>query len=154
MKKFSHILLFLLCLVPFASNATDPVPIIRRSIFSTSTDWEAVTGIYLSQFDVEFSVDKHLVNNGLELYFLDGFPCFAQTDSSRIWIDRNNKNDNKIRLTCLFAPKTVYFAWRNAARDASQDKTTGILECPVSFDNNLKIDLSKCTKGKDWKEYR
>jgi hypothetical protein len=151
MKTFFRILLCLFCFSPFTTHADT---VVRNSIFSTSTDWESVTGMYLSQFQLNFLSDKQLVGNGLELYFLDGFPCFAQTDSSRIWIGQNNKTDNKIRLTCLFAPKTVYFAWRNAKRDATQDKTTGILECPVSLDGDLKIDLSKCIMGKKWEEYR
>jgi hypothetical protein len=151
MKNIYKILLGLLCFTPIPTHADT---VVRNSIFSTSTDWESVTGMYLSQFNVEFSGDKDLVGNGLELYFLDGFPCFAQTDSARIWIGQNNKTDNKIRLTCLFAPKTVNFAWRNAARDAAQDKTTGILECAVNNDDNLIIDLSKCTVGKKWQEYR
>lgn len=151
MKKITKLLLVLLCFTPFMTNAETTV---KTSVFSTSTDWEAVSGLHFSQFNIDFIGNKKLIDNGLELYFLDGFPCFAQTDSARIWIGPRNKTDNQIRITCLFSPKTVYFAWRNASRDASQDTTTGILECPASFDNNLNIDLSKCTKGKDWKEYR
>lgn len=152
MKIFGYTIL--LCFLTFVANAADPEPVIRPSIFSTSTDWEGVTGLYLSQFDVEFSGDRKLIDNGLELYFLDSFPCFGQTDSARVWIVSNGKTAGRIRLTCLYAPKSVSFAWRNASRDAAQDKTTGILECPVSFNNDLKVDLSKCTKGKNWEEYR
>ena len=153
MKIFNF--LFLCLFIPFAANADNTPPtIIRKSIFSTSTDWESVTSLRLSEFSVEFSGDKKLVGDGLELYFLDSFPCFGQTDSARIWIDDNGKTDGEIRLTCLMTPKTVTFAWRNAERDATQDTTTGILECPVYGNNYLKVDLSKCNRGKDWKEYR
>ncbi len=152
MKNFGYV--FLLCFITLAANATDPAPIIRRSIFSTSTDWESVSGLRLSQHEINFVGNKKLISNGLELYFLDGFPCFGQTDSSRIWIGPDGKTDRRIRITCLFTPKTVRFAWRNAARDATQDKTTGMIECPVSADNDLKIDLSNCIKDKNWEEYR
>lgn len=154
MKLFVSAIMFVLLPFGLCMADTAPAPIIQTSVFSTSTDWEAISGLRLSQFYVDFSGDNDLIKNGLELYFLDSFPCFAQTDSSRVWIGQNGKTDGKIRLTCLFPPENVYFAWRNVNRDAGQDKTTGILECPVSGDNDLKIDLSKCIKNRDWKEYK
>ena len=151
MKIFRKTILFLFLLIPLSVTADTSI---RTSIFSTSTDWEGITGLYLSEFNVKFSGGKNLVDKGLELYFLDGFPCFGQTDSARIWIGSDGKTDGKIRITCLFTPEKLKFAWRNAARDATQDKTSGMLECPVTFDDDLKVDLFNCTKGKDWKEYR
>ena len=59
-----------------------------------------------------------------------------------------------LRLVCVHAPQELKFAWRNAPADAEQSATTGILVCPVSGDYELKIDLSKCTKGPDWDEYK
>lgn len=149
-------LFFVLSIMPIVANAAEPeiMPVVRTSIFSTSADWEAITGLRLSQATIDFISDSRTVGNGMELYFLDSFPCFGQTDSTRIWIGPNNKTDGKIRLTCLYSPQTVSFAWRNASRDARQDKTSGIIECPVTGDRMLKVDLSKCVKGKDWKEYR
>lgn len=156
MKKLKYLVLCSLFFITSFANAdnTTPAPIIRKSVFSTSTDWESVTDLRLSEYNVGFSEDKKLIGNGLELYFLDGFPCYGQTYSARIWIGDNGKKDGEIRITCLFAPKNLSFAWRNVDRDARQDKTTGILECPVIGDNDLKIDLSKCKIGKEWKEYR
>lgn len=141
-----------LLVLSFAAHSDVP-PVIRTSIYSTSIDWEAVTDLRLSQHYVNFNYDRSLAGSGLELYFLDGFPCFAQTESARIWIGAND-TDGKIRITCLFAPEKIMFAWRNADRDASQAKTTGLLECPVSGESDLQVDLYRCKKLKDWKEYR
>lgn len=135
--------------MPAIANATAP------SIFSTSVDWEAITALRLTQTRVNFIPDLKLIQNGLELYFLDGFPCFGQTGMARIWIGQKEKDtDGEIRLTCAHVPETVNFAWRNADRDASQNKTTGILTCPTSGKTDITIDLSKCTTGKKWEEYK
>ncbi len=138
-----------------AVAAPDPNPIPRINVFSTSTDWEAITGLRLSQYDVTFTPDPALVGQkGLELYVMDGFPCYGQSDRTQIWFGPNNKTNGAISVICLYIPKTITFAWRNADRDALQDTTTGILECPTKDGNSFEIDMRKCTKGKDWKEYR
>lgn len=151
-------LLFAICYLLFAgaSNAAeDPNPLPRVSVFSTSTDWEAITGLRLGQYEVSFTTDNKLVANGLELYFLDGFPCFGQTDTTNLWIGPNNRNNRgRLRLVCLYPPEIVRFAWRNVDRNAIQNATTGILECTNEGRNSIKIDLSKCTRGKEWKEFR
>ena len=140
-------LLILPLLLPAIANAAS------TSVFSTSVDWEAVTGMRLHQTLVKFIPDSKIIENGLELYFLDGFPCFAQTGKARIWIGQKNTED-EIILTCAHVPDTVNFAWRNADRDAPQAKTTGILKCSVSGENNIIIDLSKCEIGTSWDEYK
>ncbi|MDR1337964.1 MAG: hypothetical protein LBJ73_02960 [Rickettsiales bacterium] len=132
----------------------DPNPIPRVSVFSTSTDWEAISGLRLGQYRVKFSGKSKLVRNGLELYFLDGFPCYGQTDRTNIWVSPAGKTERDAMIVCLYVPKTVTFAWRDATRDALQGATTGMLECPIAGDYDLMIDVSKCTRGKDWKEYR
>lgn len=146
MKVFKFISFFVLLSLPISAMAA-------TSIFSTSTDWEAVTDLRLKQTMVEFKNDTDLVANGIELYFLDGFPCFGQTGKARIWIGKK-KTDGEIRLTCLFTPKTLTFAYRNSEKNASQDKTLGSLTCETVGKNNITIDLSKCTKNPDWTEYK
>jgi len=123
------------------------------SIFSTSTDWEAISGLRLKQTTVNFTKDMNLIENGLELYFLDSFPCFAQTGKAHIWLGNKN-TDGEIRLTCLYTPTEIQFAWRNSKQDESQNTTTGILYCPAKGDDNVIIDLSKCKKNAEWKEYK
>ncbi|MDR2412928.1 MAG: hypothetical protein LBD50_01820 [Rickettsiales bacterium] len=148
MKKYLFFIFYSLFFVFCAQGAE------RVSIFSTSADWEAISGLRFFQSAIDFQPDSKLIGKGLELYFLDNFPCFGQTDSTQIWLGANSDNGRRIRIVCLFAPEKVYFAWRNAARDANQDKTTGILECPVKGESAFKINLSDCVKGKEWKEYK
>jgi hypothetical protein len=158
MKLFSSMLFGLLCLVPTTMMAAETPPpqqpLPRVSIFSTSTDWEAVTGLRLSEFRIKFLPDSKIIKNGLELYYLDGFPCYGQPDRTQIWLGANGKTDRDMIITCLYVPKTITLAWRLAPRDALQNTTTGMMECPISDGSELIIDLSECTKGKDWKEFR
>jgi hypothetical protein len=147
MKK----ILFLFFVI-FAMPAMADMPTVttRVSVFSTSSDWEAVSGLSLSSHRIKFIPDSKLIKNGLELYYMDGFPCYGQTDRVRGWIGRDGKISRDIQITCLYSPKTLYFAWRNAARDATQDKTTGLLECAASGEYELTVDLSKCTVYDNW----
>lgn len=128
----------------------------RVSIFSTTVDWSAVTGLSLHQYNGEFvGNNKGLVKNGMVLYYLDSFPCYGEADSVRIWIDKNGNTDDKLRIVCVHEPDEIKFAWRNADRDAPQAETTGILECPVAArGRDFRIDLSQCKIGKDWQEYK
>ncbi|MDR0741322.1 MAG: hypothetical protein LBF28_00930 [Rickettsiales bacterium] len=152
--KLPHLISFcLLCLAPITIIAAE-LPGPRVSLFSTSTDWEAVTGLRLSQHRVKILPDSKTIKNGLELYYLDAFPCYGQSDSTQIWLGANGKSDSGIMIACLFVPEKITFAWRYAARDATQGATAGLMECPVSAGGDVVIDLSKCAKGKDWKEYK
>lgn len=127
----------------------------RVSIFSTSTDWQAVTGLMLNEYRGTFIPDKKLVAKGLVLYYLDGFPCYGLGDGVRVWIGPNGQNHEHLRIACVAAPTQINFAWRNATRDADQATTTGILTCPVKSDGReLTIDLSDCERGADWDEYK
>jgi hypothetical protein len=154
--KICRMFFCLLCLAPFAAFAAEdpPPPAPRVSLFSTSADWEAVTGLRLGQYRVKFRGSSGLIKKGLEVYFLDGFPCYGQTDRTQAWISPAAKTERDVMIVCLYSPEKLYFAWRDAARDADQNATTGILECPVAKGGDLTIDLSKCARGKDWKEYR
>ena len=147
---------FLLLLMPFAAfcdNQTPP-PVPRVSIFSTTTDWAALTGLPLRQFVGNFKWSNSDVKQGLVLYYLDAFPCYGEADSVRIWLGPQKQSEGKLRLVCVHAPKNISFTWRNAKRDADQSVSTGILNCPVSGERELDIDISKCTRGPEWSEYK
>lgn len=136
-----------------ANKSTAPAP--RISIFSTSTDWEAVTGLMLSEYTGDFVPDAKLIGTkGLILYYLDGFPCYGLGEGVRVWIGPNKKHEGELRIACVHAPTEIKFAYRNAARDADQAVTTGLLTCPVTGTRRLKIDLSRCTRGPNWTEYK
>lgn len=138
-------------------NAEDITDIVRPSIFSTSTDWESVTGLRYSQFDISFTRDREIGTIGMELYFLDGFPCIGQAQSARVWISPSkfSAKDDKARMniSCVQRPDTVRFAWREAKKDDSQDTTQGIITCNIKGQGrNISIALQDCVKGKDWDE--
>lgn len=151
MKKIISVLLALI--VAPAYSATTPAP--RVSIFSTSTDWQGVTGLTLNEYSGKFISDKKLVGRGLVLYYLDGFPCYGLGFGVRVWIGPDGKSDNDLAIACVAAPTEIKFAYRNATRDADQATTKGILTCPVSDrGRDLTIDLSDCIVGPDWDEYK
>ena len=149
-------IIFALCgffILTSAIAADAPTP--RVSIFSTSTDWQAVTGLTLNEYDGKFILDKKLVGRGLVLYYLDGFPCYGLGFGVRVWIGPDGKSDNDLAIACVAAPTEIKFAYRNATRDADEATTTGILTCPVSDGGReLTIDLSECTVGPDWDDYK
>ena len=159
MRILSAIFLSVLCASAFADVAPTPppapAPLQRVSVFSTTVDWAAVTGLPLNQYTGTITgTDKSLVKEGLVLYYLDSFPCYGEADSVRVWLGQNRQSTGRLRLVCVHAPKTVSFAWRNATRDADQAQSTGILTCPVDGDYDFTIDISKCTYGPEWGEYK
>ena len=150
MKK----ILGLMMLVPSIALA-DTAPAPRVSIFSTSTDWQAVTGLTLNEYRGTITGRSKLIGRGLVLYYLDGFPCYGLGDGVRAWVAPDGTSRDDIRIACVAEPKTINFAWLNASRDADDRTTTGILSCPVDSDGrDFKIDLTKCTRGPDWDEYK
>ena len=155
MKKFlAFVILFVGCTNVFADDP-QPAPQPRVSIFSTTVDWQAVTGLSWGQYIGKIKgTDKSLVKQGLVLYYLDAFPCYGEASNVRVWLSPNGKPNHDLRLVCIYKPETISFAWRNATEDALDARSTGILTCPVSGKRNFKIDISKCIRGKDWKEYR
>jgi hypothetical protein len=154
MKKLFSLISVLFCCSAFADSAT-PLPTPRISLFSTTVDWQGVTGLSLSQYTGYFTGgDRSLLKDGLVLYYLDSFPCYGEADSVRVWISPKGETVGNLRLVCINNPTEVNFAWRNAPKDAEQSETTGLLTCPVSGDYELKIDLSKCRKGPDWSDYK
>lgn len=143
-----------LCSSVFADTSSVPTTP-RVSIFSTTVDWAAVTGLSWQQYSGKITGrDKSFVKQGLVLYYLDSFPCYGEADSVRVWLSPNGKASGKIRLVCVYKPETISFAWRNADEQALDAVTTGIINCPVVGDREFTIDIAKCERGKDWKEYK
>ena len=137
----------------YAADSATPAPA-RISIFSTSTDWQAVTGLRLNEYNGTFKIDKKLVGRGLVLYYLDGFPCYGLGYGVRVWVVPDYNHEH-LHIACVAAPTEIKFAYRNATRDADQATTTGILTCPVDVQGReLTIDLSDCSIGPDWDEYK
>jgi hypothetical protein len=140
-----------------AAPSTGPA-IIRSSVFSTSTDWEALTGMRLAEYRVLFSRGKADGAVGTELYFLDGFPCYGQTSNVRAWVAPSSGHsadrDASMRITCIAPPKMLRFAWREAKRDAPQAATRGMLSCDAKADGGaISVNISECAKLADWKDY-
>ncbi len=154
MKKILIALMLSVC-AAMAHGADAPASTSRVSIFSTSTDWQALTGLSLEQYSARFIPDAKLIGRqGLVLYYLDGFPCYGLGYGVRVWLGPNNKHDGDLHIACVYPPTEINFSWRNATRDADQAAGTGILTCPVTGERELTIDMSKCRRGKDWSEYK
>ncbi|MBO7052843.1 MAG: hypothetical protein J6W27_00175 [Alphaproteobacteria bacterium] len=163
MKKLLFVMMAFVCctasakdspMIPTPSPAPMPTPCV--SVFSTTVDWEGVTGLRLRQYNGTVTgMDKQLVKQGLILYYLDSFPCYGEADSVRVWLSPNGKMDGKLRLVCIHKPETISFAWRNADKDATDAVTEGILTCKIDGKKrDFTIDISKCEQGKKWKEYK
>lgn len=143
-----------------AAVAPDPAPIIRPSVFSTSADWEAVTGLRLNEYRVYFGRDRTIGTNGAELYFLDGFPCYAQSENVRVWISPSaafydiDKN-TYMRIVCAAVPEKINIAYRDARANAPQGKTDGIMTCKTEVDDrDITVNLSACDKLIKWDDYK
>ena len=154
MKKILTLFLSFVCFGAIAEDAVPPVQP-RVSLFSTSVDWAAVTGLPWQQYRGELSgTSRFLIKEGLVLYYLDAFPCYGEADRVRVWLSPNGKMSGHLRLVCGHKPETISFAYRNATEEALDARTLGILTCPVSGDRHFKIDISQCVRGKDWMEYK
>ena len=156
MKKIIFALFGILMCGNFAIADNQPAPAPRVSIFSTSTDWQGITGLLLNEYRGVFKTDSKLIGSkGLILYYLDGFPCYGLGEGVRVWFGPRNNHDGDLRIACVYAPTEINFSYRHAGRDADDATNTGMLTCPVDADGReLKIDMSKCKIGKDWDEYK
>lgn len=152
MKKIFLIIFCLFTLTPVlaADDSEKPTVQPRVSIFSTSTDWQALTGLLLYEYHGKFIADNKLIGKGLVLYYLDSFPCYGLGEGVRVWLGPNNKYDGDLRIACVYPPKEIKFTWRNALRDADEAVSSGLLTCPVTGDRELTIDLSKCDQETGW----
>jgi len=155
MKYLMTVFLSLVCMSAFATNVSITPPQATRPmvVFSTTVDWEAVTGLTLNQYKGKIKgTDRSFVKDGVVLYYLDSFPCYGEASNVRIWVSPKGTSTPDLRLVCLYKPEKVVFAWRNAGEDASDARTTGILTCPITGDRDFTIDIAKCERGKDWKD--
>ena len=157
MKFIIPFLFSLICATAFATDSPQtpptPAPAPRVSIFSTTVDWEGVTGLSLHQYTGKIGgIDRNFVKQGLVLYYLDAFPCYGEASNVRVWLSPNGKPDQDLRLVCIYKPEKVSFAWRNAGADALDARTTGMITCPIEGDRRFTIDISKCERGPDWKD--
>ena len=150
-------LLFALCSLLFA-NSAQGADVPRPRVFSTSTDWESVTGLRYSQFDLNFTRDGSVGSKGMELYFLDSFPCIGQAQDARQWVSPSNASaqdkNASMTISCVQRPEQVRFAWREVRREDTQGVTTGIIVCdiPPGKGRGVAIRLQDCAKGKNWNE--
>lgn len=155
MKILYGLIAGFLCASAFADTTPPVPPAPRVSLFSTTVDWAAVTGLTLNQYTGKITgTDRSFVKNGLVLYYLDAFPCYGEADSVRVWLSPAGKMSGHLRIVCVHKPEKISFAWRNADEEAVQARSTGILTCPVDGNTSFKIDISKCERGPDWVEYR
>ena len=153
MKRFALALAIIFTSWTAGADTVTPQP--RVSIFSTSTDWEAVTGLTLNEYRGTVIGDAQLVKRGLVLYYLDGFPCYGLGSGVRVWVGPNGQNHEHLYIACVAEPTEIKLAYRNATRDADEATTTGILTCPVDGGGReFKIKLSDCVVGPDWDDYK
>jgi hypothetical protein len=156
-KKGFASMMVLLCAVASAHAAEVPA---RQSVFSTSTDWESVTGMRLMEYRLYFGRDRTIGNVGAELYFLDGFPCYAQSENVRSWVSPSwayydVDKDTFMRIVCLAAPMKVNLAYREAKRETPQGKTTGVMTCKTErTGRDLTVNLSACDTLVKWEDYK
>ncbi len=154
MIKKLILFVFLISNFGIAAAADSDAPS-RVTVFSTSSDWQAITGLRLNQHRVEIIPDKTIIDQGLELYYLDGFPCYGEGGRTFYWQGPwGEHSDWDIMVVCIYPPTELLFAWHHAKQDAFQETTTGLLKCPVEGEHTLTVNMSKCTFEKDWKEYK
>ncbi|MCL2538351.1 MAG: hypothetical protein FWE52_02665 [Alphaproteobacteria bacterium] len=157
MKKTYLLFTFYFLLFAVANAATPPPPVCGpiASIFSTSSDWEAVTGLRLAPYDIWFGSERRTSSIGTEIYYLDGFPCYGQTENVRIWVGPTERffenRDARMSVTCLLPPTQLVLAWREADSRATQARTRGIMTCDVEqMSGRLIVRLENCEHGDDW----
>ncbi|MDR0967373.1 MAG: hypothetical protein LBL75_00880 [Rickettsiales bacterium] len=156
MKKILCFVVGIFCITGSAIADLTANPSVKPSyvsVFSTSSDWEAVTGLRFSEYTLEFVRSRAINGRGTEIYFLDEFPCVGQASDVRQWISakRTKTSAADMRITCLVAPESVKFAWRDAGMDDAQGRTTGMMECETrGRGNTLVIDLADCDTDITW----
>jgi len=144
MKKLLLLLTFSIFHFPFSIIAAPP-------IFSTSSDWEALTGARYSMFTLRFGRDNSIGTSGMELYFLDGFPCIGETGQVFTWVSPstgtfNWDRDARLRIGCIYRPNELRFAFRKIRRNSAQGRADGYLVCipEATGGSQISIRLETC----------
>ena len=138
---------------PTIGNTRPPA---RVQLMSTSVDWEAVTGFMLHEFQINFTNTQVAGTGrmGWEMYYLDEFPCYGGSWHVKVWLNQRIRSprdrDSFFRIMCIMPPSQIRIAYRETQRDSFQDRTTGILTCPVN--SNQVVDLAECER-QTWQEF-
>lgn len=127
---------------------------VRAAAYIAATaDWEAITGGRFAEYEMRFGRDESMGEKGLELYWLDGFPCMGETGNVFTWIAPAKKFDwddraDKIRVACVFPPAEVRFAFREAREKEPEGRATGFLVCrpEVITGRQISIKLEDCNE--------
>ncbi|MDR0319371.1 MAG: hypothetical protein LBH81_01380 [Rickettsiales bacterium] len=119
-------------------------------LFSTTSDWEALLGTRYSVYDIRFGRDKSMGDAGVEIYFLDGFPCIGEVAKTFTWVSPSSTfgwDDNAgISIGCVFRPQELKFAFRKIRARAPQGRATGYFVCnPEAGDGRtIQVRLETC----------
>lgn len=133
-------------------NVNDPKtkPNFHATIQSTSVNWEAVSGLWLREYRLRFTDIGGRGKSGLEVYYLDAFPCYGSGQNVFVWMN-SKTTDASVDMICLRRPQDVKFAYRAAKKGASQAKTEGIITCKV--EKNLTVKIDNCEEM-SWKDFQ
>jgi len=163
MKKFlllTYSLTHLLTVAPATASSSDNgLNQCRPTIFSTSTDWEALSGKRQQEYTVRFGSDKTIGDGkGSEIYYLDRFPCYGQAEGSFAWVapQKNftwdNGSSTRFWIVCLVPPKKINIAYRPSSRGEFQGRSEELLECDVEISGReIKVKLNECQRTK-WRD--
>jgi hypothetical protein len=140
--------LWIFCLLTIPAFAATP-------FLTTTTDWEAITNSRYQIYDIHFGRDKAMAKPGMELYWLDAFPCTGDLEKAHTWVSSTNgefawDKDAVMRVGCVFRPSEIKLAYRKAKKGASERRADGYLSCmpePTANNNSniLSIKISNCT---------
>ncbi|MDR0448890.1 MAG: hypothetical protein LBG89_00300 [Rickettsiales bacterium] len=142
--------LFAFILIATAFSAT-PAPLpSAAALFSTTSDWEALTGSRYSVYDVRFGRNKAMGDLGMEIYFLDSFPCIGEVAKTFTWVSPSGNfawdRNAGLSMGCVFRPQELKFAFRKIRARAPQGPATGYLVCvpEVGGDRTISVRLETC----------
>lgn len=97
------------------------------TIFSTSSDWEKLTGYRFK----EYFVDTNNISKNDKYIYMDSFPCYGLINEVSISVNR------QIKILCLFVPKNLTFV---------KEKTKKIYMCKNNKENSVYVDFTTCTE--------
>jgi len=108
-------------------------------IQTTSADWEGLSGLRFKEYKITLTSN----GAGLDVYYLDAFPCYGVAEYVHAWVDAKPKK-SAIRLACIRAPREISLAYRFAKKDAPKGKAEGVMRCRLGA--NLDAELSECER--------